>query len=215
MKELLNTISGLVLLLFVSASQANLIVNGGFEDKDVPDGKWKWFSSSEIEGWQGSNIEIWDSYGSVEAFEGEQLAELNAHPNSTSGPFSIYQTIETSVDALYEVSFAYRARANSNEAFSFDVLSFSNENLFSDVIDDHSKSGWSFFSTQFTAIDAFTTISFTAITTGTVGNFLDDVSVFEISNAVAEVPAPGAFMLVLGAVVIMGFRRYLMAKDES
>ena len=53
-----------------STALANLIVNGGFEDNAVASGNWAFFASSNVNGWEGSNIEIWDNYGGVSAAEG-------------------------------------------------------------------------------------------------------------------------------------------------
>lgn len=62
------------LLLAVSAN-ANLIVNGGFEDNTVPVGNWGYFPSASVNGWDGDNIEIWNQMGGVVAPQGLQHAE--------------------------------------------------------------------------------------------------------------------------------------------
>src|SRR6187402_2392171 len=104
-------------LLAVSAN-ANLIVNGGFEENAVSPGNWAYFASASVNGWDGDNIEIWNQMGGVVAPEGQQHAELNAHPFDSS-VFSIYQNFATVVGVTYDVSFFYSARVDSNEQFNF------------------------------------------------------------------------------------------------
>ena len=173
-------------ILFSNVSQAGLIVNGGFEETDVADGSWRWFSSSDVDGWDGSNIEIWDSLTKFESYEGEQHAELNAH--GSKGAFSIFQTFSTDAYASYDVSFAYAARRSNSEAFLFEVLDEAGNSFFSKEINDHTVKSWSTFDWSFTALTDFTTIRFTTINTGTYGNFLDDVNVVASSNLFPGAP---------------------------
>ncbi|MEM7613358.1 MAG: DUF642 domain-containing protein [Pseudomonadota bacterium] len=185
-----------------TAANASLIVNGGFEDNDVNGGAggWQWYSASDVNGWDGSNIEIWQDFGSIGAYEGEQHAELNAHPNG-GDVFSIFQTFSTVEGASYELFFAYGARRSDNEAFQVELLGAST--LLDQLIDDHTVNNvWETFSFTFTADSSETTLRFTAITpdTGTVGNFLDGISV-------VAVPAPGTLLLLGGALIGFGLRR--------
>lgn len=180
--------------LFGATAQANLITNGSFEDNDVNNGAWAWFTSDNVNGWEGDNIEIWDSYGGVEAAHGEQHAELNAHPGDDT-TFSIYQTFATEIGKMYEVSFFYRARANDSEAFNLSVGS-----LF-DLIDDQVTGQWSHYTGSFLAEATSTTLMFTTTGTGTVGNFLDGVEV-------ASVAEPGSLVLLaLGLLGLVQVRR--------
>lgn len=188
-----SLIAALGLLLSVGAS-ANLLVNGGFEDNNVAPGTWSWYTSDDVNGWDGSNIEIWDSFNGVAAAEGSQHAELNAHPSAQNG-FSIFQTFGTVVGQEYDVSFFYRARANNNEAFEFSVGNLGG------LMDDHTTSDWSLFQDSFTASSQTSTIRFTSITSGTIGNFLDGVSV------TSSVPAPGTLALVVMGLFGLGAAR--------
>jgi hypothetical protein len=132
--------------------------------------------------------------------------------------FSIFQTIETSVGALYELSFAYRARTKRNEAFTLDILSGSSGEIFSKTLDDHQVSEWSTYNTNFFATDVSTTLRFTSLTRGTYGNLLDAINVFEkpfLSNKnVADVAAPSVFFLFLIAIGALGLRRYSLRNKD-
>lgn len=197
------------IVLFSNVSQAGLIINGGFEDTHVADGNWRWFSSSNVDGWEGSNIEIWDSLTKFESYEGEQHAELNAH--GSTGAFSIFQTFSTDVNASYDVSFAYAARRSNSEAFLFEVLDDAGSSLFSKEINDHTVKSWSTFDWTFSATSVLTTIRFTTINTGTYGNFLDDVDVVASSNLFPSAPTAvsepsGIFLVSMMISALLLFR---------
>lgn len=206
--KLLKTILLTVItsVLVSTSANANLIVNGGFEDSNVNNNSWKWFTSADVLGWEGSNIEIWDQYQNFNAYEGRQYAELNAHP-SNGQAFSIFQSFATNIGSIYNVSFAYSARANTNEAFQFDLFS-GNNSLFSEIITDHTVKNWSTFNLVFQATAAQTTLKFTSVTpySGTIGNFLDDVVVTGGSNdtfITTDVPEPHT--LLLFSIALIGF----------
>ena len=151
-----------------------------------------------VDGWNGSNLEIWRDFGNIGPYEGEQHAELNAHP-SNGGVFSIYQTFATTQGQGYELFFASGARRNNNESFLV-ALDGANS-LLNRLMDDHTVNNWSTFSTRFIADSDFTTLRFTSEphATRTVGNFLDGVSV-------TAVPAPGSLALFGAALLGLGLR---------
>jgi hypothetical protein len=161
------------------SAHANLIANGDFENPNFSGTTWTWYTASAVDGWDGSNIELWKSgFNGVNSYEGNQHAELNAHPNNGL-PFSIFQSFSSTVGQSYEVSFAYRARANDSESFRFEV-----DGIINQLIDDQVTSGWSVFSSSFVALDSLSTIRFTSVNplTHTVGNFIDDVEVIAVSE---------------------------------
>lgn len=183
-------------LLCVGAN-ANLIVNGGFEDNKVATGNWGYFSSASVNGWDGDNIEIWDNYAGVVAPEGSQHVELNAHPFDGS-VFSIYQNFATVLGQTYDVSFFYSARASVNEQFSFSA------GTLNAILTDHVVGSWKKFTGSFVATGNVSTISFITYDTGTVGNFLDDV-VVTAKVSVAE--SSPLVMLLIGFAGLVLVRR--------
>ncbi|AQT58734.1 hypothetical protein CBP51_13345 [Cellvibrio mixtus] len=188
-------------LLLAASAQANLIVNGGFEDNTVAAGNWSYFSSSAVNGWDGSNIEIWNNFGGVVAPEGNQHAELNAHPY-TGGVFSIYQSFATVVGQIYDVSFFYSARESANESFHFSVGTLAT------LINDHTVGTWNQFTGSFVANSNFSTITFTTTDNSTVGNFLDAV-VVTTRTSVDE--ASSLMMLAIGMLGLVLVRRKVRA----
>lgn len=165
-----------------SSAQATLIVNGGFEANPLNKNKWSYFASSQVAGWEGSNIEIWHHLNGVIAPEGNHHAELNAD-GKNNGAWSIFQTFATTKGQLYDFSFFYRARANTKEAFEFSIGNVEA------LIQQHSTSAWNKYSGSFVADSTSSTIRFTAVNGGTMGNFIDDVVVTQGVNPVlADVP---------------------------
>lgn len=192
--------AGMLLGLSLSAgASANLIVNGGFEDNNVAPGTWQFYSATAVNGWEGSNIEIWDHMGGVIAPEGNQHAELNAHPNA--GSFSIYQTFSTVVGALYDVSFFYSARASASESFRFSV------DTLNALISDHVVGTWNQYVDVFRATSTSTTLRFTSVTptNSTIGNFIDGVSVTR------HVPEPAGYALLALGILGLGLARHRAA----
>ncbi len=188
---------GAMFSVLCMGANANLIVNGGFEDNNVATGGWAYFLSSNVNGWEGDNIEIWDHHNGVVAPEGNQHAELNAHPYDTT-VFSIFQNFATVVGQTYDVSFFYSARASANEEFSFSVGTLST------VLNDHVVGSWKQYTGSFVANASLSTITFTTYDTSTVGNFLDGVVV----KAAANVPESSSLvMLLIGFAGLVLVRR--------
>ena len=204
MKKLI-TASLLTFACSASIANANLITNGSFEDNHVNYGKWNWFTADNVNGWNGSNIEIWNHLQGEAAFDGQQFAELNSHGRSSTG-YSIFQEFNTVAGQTYDLSFAYQARVNSaNEVFSASI--FDINGLIKEWIqDDHTTSGWSVMSDSFVARDDVTRLQFTAITPQfhTYGNFIDDIRV------VTQVDEPASLALLgLGIAGLIATRRKL------
>jgi hypothetical protein len=209
MNFLRNTSTFVALFLFVGFSNANLLINGGFEANELNENSWRAYAPADIQGWDGTRIELWRSFSGVDAYEGFNHAELNADPG-TGSPFVIFQSFGTSIGSEYEFSFAYQARDNNDEAFRVDIESGS-ENVFSQVIDDHIVGSWSLFTDVFVATDMYTTISFSTVSpeTSTIGNFIDAVSVIDADEvSVVEASAPASIaILSLGLVLLAASKR--------
>jgi hypothetical protein len=186
-------------LLLAFGAHANLIVNGGFEDNNVAPGNWAYFPSSSVNGWEGDNIEIWNSFGGVVAPEGKQHAELNAHPFDGT-VFSIYQSFATVIGRTYDVSFFYSARESNNEQFYFSA------GTLAALLNDHVVGSWTKYTGSFVANSNISTITFTSYDNSTVGNFLDDVVVTARAQVAESNPL---VMLVIGLIGLFYCRKKL------
>lgn len=216
MNKLLTLLLFSSILLASHSASASLIINGDFEANDVKANTWKWYTSDKVQGWSGSNIEIWDSFSNVTAFEGNQFAELNAH-QSNGQAFSIFQTIGTEIGSFYDLSFAYRARRNNNEAFLLSLVS-GDSDLLDLRFDDHIVGKWSTFDLTFEATNLFTTVMFTSLTPtkGTVGNFLDNIKLTKSpSLQAASISEPSSItILLMGVALVLGARHWLIKKQS-
>ena len=187
------------LLTASGIAHGNLIVNGGFESPSIDSG-WT-FGPDPLAGWKGDNIEVWASgFNDVVSYEGNQHGELNAHPYDKT-EWSIYQSFDTTLNELYDISFAYSARRNDEEAFRFS-LADDTSSIFDKIIDDHEPGEWEYFSDSFFGNGKEMTLTFTSITPrkGTVGNFLDAIKV-------VSVPEPGMISLLGAGLLGLGFAR--------
>ncbi|MBV1919596.1 MAG: DUF642 domain-containing protein [Pseudomonadales bacterium] len=187
-----------------TTAHATLIENGSFEnigESIAIDGygsssSWQIYSS--LPSWEASqSMEIWTNDFIVPAYDGSNVLELNAHPASTGGIFSIHQSFETVVGQEYELFFAGRKRhANSDEAFMVSVAGLT------DSIFNQAWGTWTEYSYGFTATSALSTLTFTSLDGGrdTTGNIFDAISV-------TSVPEPDSIALFLLGCVGLGFQR--------
>ncbi|MBU2978188.1 DUF642 domain-containing protein [Alteromonas sp. C1M14] len=204
--NLVKVLAGLAVVLSANVS-ANLIVNGSFEDNSVASGSWAKYKASDVNGWDGQNFEIWDTFGGTTAYEGDQLLELNAWGarNGDNNSYVVSQSFSTDINELYAVEFAYKARTNNDESFLFEINDELGNTLYSEVLDDHTKSDWLVFDTTFLASSALASINFTSINSGTVGNLIDAINV-------TRVPEPATFAPFAAALLLVGARRMKKAR---
>ncbi len=189
--------------------QANLIDNGGFENVGTssPLGNYgsasTWQIYSSIPEWDASqNVEIWSNDFIVDAYEGNNVLELNAHPGDPNGQFSIFQDFETVVGQEYQLTFAGRKRQqNSDESFSVSVGDLT------DTIINQAFGSWNEYSYSFVAVDVLSTLTFTSKDGGsdTTGNIFDAVNI-------TSVPEPGTLALMLLGLSSLVYSRKQTAK---
>jgi len=187
---------------------ADLLVNGSFEDEDVANNSWKSFSPDQVDGWDGSWVEVWDGLFGRVAADGEQFAELNSINKGNHSPFTLYQSVGVEAGGLYNVNFAYQARQNKNEAFTFSLLDSTGDAFFSQDIIHSDTSTWTRFDYDFSAPDELITVSFSSITTGTLGNLIDDVSLSRPNDNIStDVAGPGSAVIALLPIAFIALRR--------
>jgi len=209
-KSVITAILGVV---FTASANANLIVNGDFEaDQSGTTPLTSWganihlYSNGDVDGWNGigtgsigDNIELW-----TVTQDGNTFAELNSHSNPAgNGPgnyWNLAQDFVAEAGIEYLLTFDYKARVNDNESFKVRV---GNSNPFDllETIDDHVTNNWSSFSQTFVASEDLLRLNFyTRVDTGTLGNFIDNVSI-------TAVPEPGSLALLGLGLAGLGLSR--------
>jgi hypothetical protein len=184
-----------------SASAANLVQNGSFESTptQINDGGWALFN--RIDGWQGIGGAIEIQRGAAGAAQdGKNLLELDSHnydPNNTP-VLGVFQDIATEIGKLYTLSFSYSARPGTAAADNvFKVLFGDN---FSQTISSGAGGGqtnWINFTAQVLATSTTTRLQFNNEgPLNTLGNYLDNVSLTEVSSEAAPEP-----MTMVGAAI--------------
>jgi Protein of unknown function (DUF642) len=173
-------------LLFAAHANANLIVNGDFENPGISAGTYQIVDA--LPGWSlRPDVELRNALVG-NAYSGSHYVELDTAANS-----SIYQRFYTTAGATYNLSFAYSPRIGQ-AASTNGISAWADLVRLADITgtggSDHS---WTVYSYNFVATSGFTEISFSAEgTSDGFGGSLDAVSV----NAV-PVPASAA-LLALG-----------------
>jgi hypothetical protein len=176
-------------VILCSSVQANLILNGSFEDTGtVSPSSATWQIYASIPNWDNTRgIEIWNDGFIVPAYHGNNVLELNAHSSDISSAYSIFQFFSTVVGQQYELTFAGRKRqSNSDERFSVSV-----GDLAVSVI-NQAHGNWNEYSYTFTAAGTSSQLTFTSLDnrSDTRGNLFDEVSV-------KSIPEPGSLLLIL------------------
>lgn len=195
-------------------SQANLLINGSFENPDIAYGHYQYIDASDVPGWEGDAIEIWDhlyAQERMEPFDGEQYIEMNS-VDGGDGVYEIFQTFTSKVGSWYQVSMAAQARRSNNEVFSFSVVGDTGT-IFERVVSEHTTSGWSTVFYQFQATSDTSTLYLTssadvAPNLVTAANLVDNIEVLSMSqNNIANVDVPVAPALLGLSMVALGLYR--------
>lgn len=208
-------------LISAGTLQANVIVNGGFEEPLV--GPTSGFITiADGSASDNSAPFVWDvTAGSVDVvvqggggltglpFEGDQFLDLVGTGFGADG--ALAQTFATSAGTTYELSFAYSRNLfiippGGTATADISVAGISGS-LLADSI-SHSTGttadfDWQLYTATFTALDGSTTLSF--LDTGGVANggiFLDAVSV-----RAQSVPLPATLALLMVGAALVGARR--------
>lgn len=206
MKRRLLLAASALALVPASASPAELIVNGGFEDPTISDPCCSTVPPDPLPGWTATpNVNVvngtFSSSAGNLAFEGGQYLDLVGQ----GGTGSISQSINTVVGQLYTLSFAYshnlfnQAVPGASASFSIDGLN----GVVAHATGSNANLDWQGYSANFLATGTSATLNFTNLTGGAnEGIFLDAISVQ------TAVPEPGTWaMMLLGFGAIGGVMR--------
>jgi hypothetical protein len=184
-----------------SASAANLVLNGSFEDPTTTENSWKVYYDGEVSNWNvgEKGIEIRNDLVG-EAFHGNNFAELDTDFASSTNSW-ISQDLTTEVGEKYYISFAYSGRINQ-EASTNTIDVFWNNSLVDSVTQiGGTTHDWTIYTYVVTGTGQ-DSIKFAASgNDDTLGGSLDAVSV-------SAVPVPAAAFLFAPALVgFMALRR--------
>lgn len=210
MKFFGKTIVALLLAGVASLANANLIVNGSFEDNVGLSGTgWGVFNGAQVNGWtplSGAGIEI-QRNTIVAAQDGNQYVELDSHNNS-----SMFQQLTgLAVGESYLLSFWYHARTNNgNNDNGIDVLwgtstpgalqlAIANETVQS-TNNMWVQKNLSLFATQSTMYLTFAATGWN----NSLGGFIDNVS---LTKAASVPESSGLVLFGLGLMGLIAVRR--------
>ena len=206
--------ASVIALIPASASAADLITNGGFENPVVASPCCSTVPTDSLPGWTvpTGNVNVVNgtfasSAGNL-AFEGNQYLDLVGQ----GGVGSLSQTFNTVLNQAYTLSFVF-----SHNLFSGITSASASLNVGSltDVITHtggtNANLAWQNYSNTFVAAGPTTTLNFTNLTGGdNEGMFLDAVSVNAVEvNPTGAVPEPSTWaMMMMGfGAVGLGLRR--------
>ena len=205
------TLAGIALatLSFVSNVQANLLVNAGFEAPTLPKDTYSIMDDSKVPGWNSTasdqKIEVWSTpFNGVSAFEGNQFAEIDANMQE-----ALYQDV-TGITAGARLTFglAHRGRATV-ESIRFTITDLGIDGIYGTADDAtlfaktyaDGTGAWGYYSsaTEAAIISKGDTVrvSYASLTPGSVGNFLDAVSLNATPTALAPEPGTWAALALL------------------
>ena len=197
MKKIIPIVAMLALPV---AAQANLVVNGSFEDyTSVNAGSWSIFGSGH--GWTTGNngVEIRNAVAGSAA-DGVRFAELD-----TTGNSWISQTIHTNANQMMELSFSYAPRGGVSAASNKIHAFWNGQSLGVFTGNGNTTTSWVdlTFDVQADA-SGFGVLKFAAIgTSDGYGGSLDNVSL----NAVPEPESAALVFAGLGLLAALSRRR--------
>ncbi|AQQ69746.1 hypothetical protein SMSP2_00080 [Limihaloglobus sulfuriphilus] len=177
------------MMVLVMSVNANLIVNGGFEQPELTETAYL-LSGSDIPGWtisEGYSVDL--IYQDWAPASGDQSLALNG-----LDPGVISQQIATIPQAIYELTFMYAGNpevvggivktivtaAGVSQQFDFDTTGYTRANM-----------GWTQQVMNFSATEEVTTISFQSLIPGADSPAFDDVAV-----EMVQIPEPATMLLL-------------------
>ena len=164
----------------------NLIINGGFENPDVPTGGWAIYPDASQTSWtveSGAGLEIQD-HAAGNPHGGNQLAELDSNNSS-----AISQTLATVAGQQYRLTLWYSPRpgnpAGDNTIGTLVKVVSDDTILVNDTIGvaatGDSNTTWTKYTYNFIATDTATKVIFSDLgINNSYGGYLDDISVKEL-----------------------------------
>jgi hypothetical protein len=209
------SLAALLPFLVVSgAAKADLIVNGSFESRVIPNGTQAEFTGDQIPGWTifGGNGQIFNTTyqeGGVtfNAQSGNQSIDISGTTNNPGQGIS--QTVATQIGREYQLSFYLGNPAGFNPDTGAVVdLSIDNGLPVSYVNGDTTPGfmNWKHFSVDFVATSGSTTLEFTyGSSPPNYVSALDNVTLSEVSERASlnAVPEP-ASLTFLGIAMVSG-----------
>lgn len=193
-----KSLTVLFLLALPFQVNANLVVNGSFENNGPGQAGWNVYQS--IPGWttvSGPGIEVRNNVAGT-AQDGMQFVELDSHNRSMNANSSMQQAISTVLGSEYNLSFYYSPRINQPSTTN-GISVFWNDNLLGNITGAGSNVNvWSL--QQFIVMGTGNDLLRFAATgiSDSYGGNIDNVKL-------SAVPVPGAIWLFASAMGLFGF----------